>query len=361
VLFISEKNPSGLKVDGEIETDRVSLKWLPPYDDVKKYNIYMTKNKSGKYEVIDSTKDKTITLKNLTSNTTYYLLVTSVDRSDYESSPSNELKIITKNISPDKPEITSYGDIKADERKIIWNASTDPDGKVEKYKIYGTKDDKREMIAEIKKPEYILKKALEYKRVEITAVDNNGAESDSSDVKLLKNTVIGFYPGVLIPLGNFGDISGLGYGGTVSLTKRNFFINNLEAGISAGFYYLPGKENIGSDIESIQSTGRAFFIPLSLNAGYRFTITEKIDAVPYLSAGGAYLDMIYTERDSNSLLDKEKRLMGFGPTAGAGVSFEYQLSDTFFIGLRSEFGLMINKEIFDYQFMRIEVSAGYKI
>lgn len=30
VLFMAEKNPSGLKVKGEIGTDRVSLVWLPP-------------------------------------------------------------------------------------------------------------------------------------------------------------------------------------------------------------------------------------------------------------------------------------------------------------------------------------------
>ena len=43
VLFMAEKNPSGLK--GEPGTTSVELTWLPPYDAVKKYNIYVSEKK----------------------------------------------------------------------------------------------------------------------------------------------------------------------------------------------------------------------------------------------------------------------------------------------------------------------------
>lgn len=340
VLFISEKNPSGLKVDGEIETDRVSLKWLPPYDDVKKYNIYMTKNKSGKYEVIDSTKDKTITLKNLTSNTTYYILVTSVDISDYESSPSNELKITTKNISPDKPEITSYGDINADERKIIWKASNDPDGKVEKYKIYGTKDDKREMIAEIKKPEYILKKALEYKRVEITAVDNNGSESDSSDVKLLKNTVIGFYPGVIIPLGKLGEMYNIGYGGMLTLSEKNLYFRNFEAGVSAGFYYAEEK-NLLKDGKSNYDT--FMMAPLLINAAYRFEFWDNYSVTPSFSFGFTYINMKYINLNTMTYAPEENTDDIIDPTIKCGLGLGYSITETISVSLTGEYGMFVEE------------------
>ena len=100
VLFMAEKNPSGLKVDGETGTDSVSLVWLPPYDVVKKYNVYIKEDKAAQYKITDTAKGKSVTLKNLLSNRTYYLTVTSVDGDGYESSPSNELVIKTKNVPP---------------------------------------------------------------------------------------------------------------------------------------------------------------------------------------------------------------------------------------------------------------------
>ncbi len=98
VLVISEKNPSGLKVDGKVRPDSVSISWLPPYGSVKKYNIYIKKNEKDKYELADSTTDKTITLKNLTAKTIYYLMVTSIDSDNNESLPGSELKITTSAI-----------------------------------------------------------------------------------------------------------------------------------------------------------------------------------------------------------------------------------------------------------------------
>jgi hypothetical protein len=63
VLFMAEKNPSGLQPDGEIGTDRVSLKWLPPYDPVKKYKLFIKKKQSDKYEPADTTGSTSATDK----------------------------------------------------------------------------------------------------------------------------------------------------------------------------------------------------------------------------------------------------------------------------------------------------------
>ena len=98
VLFMAGKNPSGLKVEGVIGTDRASLSWLPPYDAVKKYNLYIKKDKNAKYEFVESVSDKDADIKKISSNTTYYLIVISVDDQEYESEPSNELIITTGNI-----------------------------------------------------------------------------------------------------------------------------------------------------------------------------------------------------------------------------------------------------------------------
>ncbi len=120
VLFMSEKNPSGLKSDGIIGTKYVYLSWLPPYDTVKRYNIYISKNTNNKYEMADYTTGKTIKIKNLLPKTTYYLKVTSVDKDNYESLPSNEISITTKAIV----------DIKLKDGKVFqaYLISENPDG-----------------------------------------------------------------------------------------------------------------------------------------------------------------------------------------------------------------------------------------
>ncbi len=337
VLFISEKNPSGLKVDGEIETDRVSLKWLPPYDDVKKYNIYMTKSKSGKYEVIDSTTDKTITLKNLTSNTAYYVIVTSVDRSDYESSPSNELKIITANIPPAEPVVTSSDDIRKDERKITWSASADPDGKVEKYRVYGTKDDKREMIAETKKTEYILTKASTYKKVKVAAVDDRGDESGLVKKRKTGNTVLGLYPGLFIPFGKLGEMYDTGFGGMLTLTRRNLFINGIEAGIGAGFYYAEGKD-LRKEQKSLYH--ESIMAPLLVNAGYRFEFWDGFSIAPSLSMGFTYIRMTYmTLTPIYEKIESTENIVD--PTVKCGLNIGYSITDLISVSLTGEYGMFI--------------------
>ncbi len=146
ILFVEEKSKTVIALDGEPGTDRVSILWPAPYDGVKKYNVYLRKNRADKYELADTTGWKSVTLKNLTSKTDYYLMVRSIDSDNHESIAGNELKITTKNILPEKPVITSTEDTSNGGRKYLWNASTDPDGKVEKYRIYAVKDDKREIF-----------------------------------------------------------------------------------------------------------------------------------------------------------------------------------------------------------------------
>jgi len=338
VLFISEKNPSGLKVDGEIGTDRVSLVWLPPYDDVKKYNIYMTKNKNGKYEVIDSVRGKSVTLKNLTSNTTYFFVVTSVDRDDYESSPSNELKITTKNILPEKPDGIKFEDTGSGSKKITWEASSDPDGKVEKYRIYGVVDGKRELISEVKKTEYVLKKASSYDDIEIAAVDDRDGES--ADMKIRKYAFIGFHPGVIFPLGKFGEMYGPGYGGEISLTGRNLLFENFEGGISLGFYSLQGKDLLDKKNKDYD---RMMFAPAYLTAGYNLGLSYRFSIKPVLSFGGAYIDMKYYDRNKVVENEDDQHLRKFEAAFKAGLTAEYRLTDTLSFSAGCEYGAVVEK------------------
>jgi len=341
VLFISEKNPSGLKVDGEIGTDNVSLSWLPPYETVKKYNVYITKNKTGRYEVFDSTAGKSVTLKNLLSNTTYYIIVTSVDSDDYESPPSNEIKITTKNMLPMQPVISSYEKTGSGDRKIKWGASVDPDGKVEKYRIYGLINDKREIIAEVKHTEYYLKNASLYDKVDVTAVDDRGGESAAVTSKSPDRvTVLEIYPGTMFPVGKFGKMFGVAYGGELSLSERNLFFENFEAGVNIGFYSMQGKDLLD---EKNKDYDKMMLAPGYLTAGYNIMIGDSFSIKPVLSFGGAYVGMKYYDRNRTAAEGRDRDLSIFEPAFKAGLSAEYRFTDYLLISAGCAYGAVVEK------------------
>lgn len=336
VLFMAEKNPSGLKADGEIKTDRVSLTWLPPYDAVRKYKIYTKKEKDGRYEPADSTKSKSITLKGLTSNTTYFIIVTSVDTDDYESSPSNELKITTKNIAPGEPVILSVEIPGNDDRRISWSEAADPDGKVIKYRVHGTVDGKRSMIAEVKTTGYLLKKASGYDKVEIAAVDDRDAESGAVKVKLTEDkNRVSFRPSLFIPLSKFGEMAGIGYGGMINYTRTGFIFSGVEAGFGAGFHYLPGEDLS----EKKQMEYSPFLVaPILINLGYRIQLGDSFAVIPSVSGGGAYIQIDYTKKGTNSSDDKKVSDYSIDPAVKGGITLELLVCESVSISLYGEYG-----------------------
>ncbi len=477
VLFIAEKNPSGLKVDGVVWTDSVSLVWLPPYDEVKKYNVYIKKDKAEKYELAGTTKKKYIKLEDLTPRTTYYIIVTSVDLSDYESPPSNELviktgaraevqlkdgkvfsaylvgedkegytfredleqkedyvikrsdvqyitenfpsglrgragtdsielnwfkpyepmaeyriyvrmkgeeyklvstskensftlegltsnteytikvtglgkdnvetvasnefKITTKNILPDEPEIISNIRSKTGERTVTWTASADRDGKVVKYRIYGRKDEKRELIAELESTEYLIKDPEAYDSVELVAVDDRGDESEPADVSNSDgNTVIGFYPGIMMPLGRFGEMAGIGYGGMFDYSRRNLLFEGVEAGLGIGIFYAPGKDLLDDGRSEFH---RFLIAPFVLHAGYRFWFGESFSLIPSLSLGGAYFNMTSMHYDSFTLEETEVTENFVDPVALIDIGAEYSITETLSVSLHCGYGMFIEK------------------
>jgi hypothetical protein len=359
ILFIADKNPSGL--EGEAGTESISLKWLPPYNKVKQYNIYIKSSVKEKFMPADTTGGQTLTIKKLKSNTTYWFIVTAADSDNYESMPSNELMIATKNIKPDTPKIiSSIRDFSPDKTttilKINWAESHDNDGRVVKYRIYCTRDKKRVMTGELTNREFVLTDAKAYDRIELVSVDDRGDESESAFLSYGDEMHLFFSPGILIPMSKFGKLSRTGFGGAVGFTHQDMFIDNLEGGVKAGFYYLSGKDKIGTNIIK---TERIYFVPITMHAGYRFRLSESMSVIPYLAAGAAYMDMPYTKNIES--LPEKRHLKTFGPIAGAGISFKYATSDSFYFGLSAEYATLISKKITDYPFIRLEASAGYKL
>ena len=93
VLFIAERNPSELK--GESSYTEISLTWSPPYDKMKFYNIYYKKKKNDKYILADKAWKNSFNLKGLNNFTKYFIMVTGVDDTGVETTPSNEIEITT--------------------------------------------------------------------------------------------------------------------------------------------------------------------------------------------------------------------------------------------------------------------------
>lgn len=324
VLFMAEKNPSGLQVDGDVDTDRVTLTWLPPYDAVKKYNVYIKINDNDKYELIDSTGSKSITLKNLSSNTVYYIIVTSVDSSSYESSPSNELKIKTKNIPPDKPEgIVRH--IKDGNVSVMWDHASDPDGKVKGYNIYNRSGEEKKKIATVKKPEYSVPENISVYKLEISSVDDLDMESDKVRVLMPGQLVVSAAPTVLKFTGDLGEMFDPGYGGTVNLGMRNYIYQNFETGMSFGYITFTGKEEKNTDTLN--------FMEMTVYAGYHLRISDWFSVFPYAKSG-----INYSEADYTSLAVEKKKTI-IDPVAAAGLSLTAS-SDRFTLSLGAGYGFL---------------------
>lgn len=305
VLFMAEKNPSGLQPDGNIETDRISLKWLPPYDPVKRYKLFIKKKQSDKYEPADTTGDTSATIKNLSSNTEYFMIVTAIDSAGNESEPSNELKFKTKNLPPDKPQgitrETDNGRI-----SLRWDESKDNDGKVKGYNIYNIDDKGKSKIAAVKRPEYTVPANVSVYKIEITTEDDLGSESERVRVLMPTQLVVSAAPSAFVLTGDLGEMFGLGYGGMLNVGLRNFMFQNFEAGINSGYFVFKGKEE--------KNTDSMFMIPVAAYAGYHLWIGDWFSLFPFLKAGGAYSSVKYT----SLAVEKEKTIID--PLAAAGLS-----------------------------------------
>ena len=131
----------------------------------------------------------------------------------------------------------------------------------------------------------------------------------------------------------------------------------LFGGISAGFYYLPGDEYTD---KVMKETRHVFFVPIFLNIGYRYGLFDKVFLSPYFSAGFVYMNMPYIEKDSTSLnFEEENRQMtSIGPAGEGGITVQYQLGKSIVIGITAGQGLLVKREIFEYPFTRLEISAG---
>jgi hypothetical protein len=282
VLFIAERNPSGL--NGIPETTSITLSWFPPYDPVKKYNIYIRGKNDAKFELADSTEKLKFRIEKLKSNTTYLIIVKSVDSEDVESSPSNELTITTKNIPPTSPSEATGLTAPSGGYTLEWGASIDPDGTVTGYRVYVISNGKMNLDGETKSTNYSLKNGTEFDSIIIRAVDNNIEESGDSLVNFDQIYTQSFtvQTRFIYPFGSLKKLVKIGAGISVQYSLLNYPTGGFETWADAGCLYFLGKKNINDNGSEMN---RLLLVPIELSGGYRFNRFGKFQIEPWVGAG----------------------------------------------------------------------------
>jgi len=355
VMFIARSNPTDLKAEAE-ETG-INLEWLPPFKPPKKYRVYLA-GPGFDFKVIAEPDKPAYEIEDLESNTTYIVKVTAIDHQNVESLPTDQVKVKTGNIPPSTPGSVIKEELDRGGMQITWSSSRDDDGTVKKYIVFGATENERKKLGDTETTGYTIENTAAYIFLEVVAVDDLGGMSDPAIVRtgpLEKR--LEFSTGIFIPMGHFADLADTGYGCTVTLSWRDIFMPRLFGGISAGFYYLPGDEYTN---KVMKETRCVFFIPIFMHIGYRYALSDKVFLSPYLSAGVVYMNMPYVEKDSTSLnFEEENRQMtSIGPAAEAGITVQYQLGKSIVMGIKAGQGLLVKREILEYPFSRLEISAG---
>ncbi len=354
VLFMARGNPAGLQ--GKVKTDRVELKWFPPYGEVDEYRIYIKGPGDKKYRAEDEKDDKDITIKKLKSNSRYSFYVVALDNQGEESMPSNILKIKTKNIAPESPEINPVTELESGDLIISWKPASDPDGSITEYRIYRQYDGKEYKLQSTKSLKYRVSSKLKFDSIYVSAVDNMKTESEKSRVSFghAPSLTLSAAGSFIYPMGSLGDIAKYGCGVTVKAGTSNYILPQLELDAEMSFYYLAGQEDF---TESESSVDRFIMAPLMINIGYAFYPVDALAVIPRLSAGTVYMNLEYEYFDIATSETKMVSKNCFDPAAGAGLTVRYSLTESIFITLDADYRIIFEESEY-YSCASASLGAG---
>lgn len=321
VLFIAERNPSGLA--GTAETNKIDLTWYPPYNPVKTFRVYMAVKGMGDFRQAAESRRTSHTVRELKSNTAYVFRVTAIDDKGEESLPSNELELATKNIRPNPPGgVTAEKGAPAADGAfpvtLRWQAATDPDGSVRNYRVFRRREGEYVRLAELSATSYTVA-GLEKggHSFGVRAVDDRGDESDIATVNVGVSgygvTVAGTY---ILPCGSLSDLFKMGYGVTAAFVMEDVLFEGVEPGIEAGFYWLSSAhydaDGADRDVE------HGYMAPAMLRLGYSYAPLDGLSLTPFLAGGISYNSVTYTNRFLVKTTDT-----GFEPAFSLGVAARF--------------------------------------
>lgn len=341
VLFMAERNPSGLK--GTAGYTDIRLKWLPSYDVMEHYNIYVKTGSAEEFSLAAKASGKTHRLEGLKGNTQYFIAVTGVDNKNEESTRSNILQIATLNTPPGAP--SGVRVVKEKSGVVVeWRPAVDSDGTVDKYRVFIMKDEKRSLFGETKEKRIVIdKKPADIHRVQVTAIDNNGAESAFADRRAFQPYIfrLAFTPALIVPFGKFADMGSTGYGGLVSMVCDGIIFDNAVVGIEAGYMRLPGVDSLDSAGQKVDGIN---FAPFGVKAGYKCPIGKSLYVWPSVTAGAAYIGMNYINRDRSTGVDTDKTKSGLDAMALVSLNAGWNISKNLFLGINGGYGMLFEKD-----------------
>ncbi len=354
VLFMARGNPTGLSA--EAGTDRAELKWFAPYMPVKRYILYVKGPDDRSYRKAGETGSRSHTLKGLRSNTKYRIHVTALDGSGDETLPSNEIDLVTKNIPPDRPVISSISGTEKGGYRIAWEEASDPDGKVVGYKVYRLLDGKTEMLSQLKKTGYDLDGKVKFDAIYVKSLDERGTESEAARVYfgLRPQMGLSLAPSFIYPLGTLADLADFGAGLSARYEISNYFLSGLELGAGISIYYLPGKKGY----EEEESRGESIFLmPLMMSAGYAFYPLPDLAVIPSVSAGVMVMRYSYTYFDIPSSREKTVSEFNIDPSLGAGLDLRYGFPGGLYVSLSLSYAIFFEKSE-NFSYAGLSLGAG---
>jgi len=340
VLFIAERNPSGLK--GEPDTTRVELSWFPPYNPVRHYLVYFREEGEKDYRPPVRSRGTSHTLENLKSNTVYVIKTTAVDDSGEESTPSNELTVTTKNIRPDPPVDVRYekGAPGADgtfTATLRWREARDPDGTISGYAVYRIAENGKKLEAKVTASEYAAVSLAARGRhfFEIASIDDRGDESEkAASVTVGWNVFIEAGLSYITPLGTLGETLKAGHGAMITVGTKEIFFGGFDLGFSTGYWSFDGNYR---DIES------STMIPALAMARWRFAILNDLWAAPTARIGYSYNTINYKKRNPSTFALDTVNESAFEPMALGGVDIQWNAWKSLTVSAGASYGAVFEK------------------
>lgn len=158
-----------------------------------------------------------------------------------------------------------------------------------------------------------------------------------------KKMTVGITPSIVLPMGDFSDISKMGFGGSVNFGY--FFTENIQAGLSAG-YLMFGEKEIGVVKSNVS------FMPIMATGSYYFMVDKPIK--PYGTIGFG-MTMWKTEAKAGGVTFKDD---GSKLSWAVGAGADYSLNDNMNLNLNVKYNSVMEDPALNY--IGINIGAAYK-
>lgn len=362
VLYMARKNPNNLSGRGGL--DNIEIIWNQPVSSVKYYNVYIRTD--GKdYFKIDRTSRTWYMISGLKNKTPYFIKVTAVDNDNYESLPSNEIRVWTRNpelLPPDN--ITGESSVSSDGKsikaKISWESPQKVGESVAGYRIYTLAKDGYIFYRDTASQEYVIEQLNSELRhfFIIRSFDANNCESDDSDeIEIRQNRIVtgtglsdrymeslnsqkkliltvSARGCMIMPMHDLAGMFESGLGVILNVSVNNFLFYRLDAGIESGYFALNGKDENVKD---------SYLITEMLSFSYRFN-SAGFTFSPRIAGGISYNNVYYYNNDIAIKNNEVSKNVGLEPVVMPGISMSYLFFNMVKFEIGADYGMLFETD-----------------